>query len=105
MLATGAATRAREASAMRLLDATPGEAMEVVAIHRSDVMAARLTELGLTPGAQVHVVRRTPFRGPLVVRVRDFDLSMRRDEADGVDVRPFGQAIGAAVSSPGAGRG
>ncbi len=89
---------------MRLLDATPGDPMEVVAIHRSDVLAARLTELGLTPGAPVHVVRRTPFRGPLVVRVRDFDLSMRRDEAEGVDVRPAAPGPSAGGGDVGAAR-
>ena len=90
---------------MRLLDATPGDLMEVVAIHRTDVLAARLTELGLTPGAPISVVRRTPFRGPLVVRVRDYDLSMRRDEAEGVDVRPISRRPDAAPPQNGAARG
>lgn len=90
---------------MRLLDAPPGDLMEVVAIHRDDVLAARLTELGLTPGAPIHVVRRTPFRGPLVVRVRDYDLSMRRDEADGVDVQPRSLRPGPADATDGAARG
>ena len=72
---------------MRLLDATPGEALIVDAIDRQDVLAARLIELGLTPGAPIVLMRRTPFSGPLVVRVRDYELSMRRDEAEGIVVR------------------
>lgn len=42
----------------------------------------RLTELGLRHGAEVEVVRRGPFGGPLALRVaRTGMLALRRDQA------------------------
>jgi len=58
----------------------------VAAVERVDRLGDRLAELGLTPGAAVEVVRRAPFGGPLVVRVRDYLLSLRRGEAAAVAV-------------------
>jgi ferrous iron transport protein A len=58
-----------------------GSTGRVAAIEGGDDLAARLLDLGLTPGAEVVVLRRAPLGGALLVRVRDFALSMRRDEA------------------------
>jgi ferrous iron transport protein A len=51
-------------------------------------MGERLVELGFTRNAPVTVLRRAPFGGPLQVRLRDFMLSLRREQADAIRVRP-----------------
>jgi Fe2+ transport system protein FeoA len=43
--------------------------------------AARLLEMGLTPGASVRVVRVAPMGDPIEVRVRGYFLSVRREDA------------------------
>lgn len=42
---------------------------------------ARLIDLGFTPGEEIVVTNSSPFGDPLVVRVRDALLALRRREA------------------------
>ena len=50
--------------------------------------AARLLEMGLTPGATVRVVRTAPMGDPIEVRVRGYFLSVRREDARRVRLAP-----------------
>ncbi|WP_299570102.1 FeoA family protein [uncultured Williamsia sp.] len=43
--------------------------------------ARRYFDLGFVPGAHVHVVRRAPLRGPVVVRVAGYEIALRRNQA------------------------
>lgn len=45
---------------------------------------ARLLELGLTPGAQVEVVRLAPLGDPMEIAVRGCRLSLRKQEASAI---------------------
>lgn len=65
---------------------------------RPDV-ARRLFDLGLMPGTPVTRVRRAPFGGPLVVRVADYELTLRVEQARcvvlaGGDLHAAGCAVG-----------
>lgn len=46
----------------------------------------RLMELGFTQGTEVEVSRRAAFGGPLEIRLRSYRLSLRRDEAEAIQV-------------------
>jgi ferrous iron transport protein A len=48
--------------------------------------AARLREMGLLPGTRVRLVRWAPLGDPLEIKVRGYHLSLRRQEADQVEV-------------------
>ena len=41
----------------------------------------KLLSFGLTKGAEVSLVRVAPLGDPLEIKIRDFSLSVRRDEA------------------------
>lgn len=41
----------------------------------------RLADLGFTAGTTVEVVRRAPLRDPVIYRVRDYDVCLRREQA------------------------
>ncbi|MFJ8577251.1 ferrous iron transport protein A [Micromonospora sp. NPDC093277] len=43
--------------------------------------ARRLEDLGFTTGTEVEVVRRAPLRDPVVYRVKDYELCLRRAQA------------------------
>jgi len=43
-------------------------------------------EMGLLPGTQVEVVRVAPLGDPIELRVRGYSLSIRRNEAMGIEV-------------------
>lgn len=46
----------------------------------------RLMEMGLTPGAEFELVRFAPMGDPLEIRLRGYHLSLRRLEAEGIEV-------------------
>lgn len=48
--------------------------------HRS--YRSKLLSMGLTRGTPLFVQRIAPFGDPIHISVRDYDLSLRRDEAD-----------------------
>ena len=44
----------------------------------------RLLEMGLIPGTHVRFIKRTPLGGPIEVKVRNFYLSIRLDDAKSI---------------------
>ncbi|MBP9946320.1 MAG: ferrous iron transport protein A [Vicinamibacteria bacterium] len=50
--------------------------------------ARRLFEMGLLPGTRVRVVRRAPLGDPIELRLRNYSLSIRREEAALIEVEP-----------------
>ncbi|BCJ50191.1 hypothetical protein Asp14428_16660 [Actinoplanes sp. NBRC 14428] len=49
-------------------------------------VATRLADLGFTAGSVVEVVRRAPLRDPVIYRVKDYELCLRRAQAACVHV-------------------
>ncbi len=71
----------------------------VEAVRGEPSVRLRLLELGLLPGTKVRVVRRAPLGDALEVRVRGYVLTLRRQQAEGVAVRPVEEAsMGSAVA-------
>ena len=48
----------------------------------------RLRELGLLPGTLVKLIRRAPMGDPLEISVRGSLLSLRKSEAEMIEVEP-----------------
>lgn len=60
----------------------------------------RLLEMGLLPGTDVRVVRRAPMGDPIELRLRGYSLSIRRADADGIEVEAVRQVdTGAEIST------
>jgi ferrous iron transport protein A len=48
--------------------------------------ARRLFDLGLVPGIEVTMVRRAPLRDPVIFRVGDYEIALRRAQARSIHV-------------------
>ena len=48
----------------------------------------RLEEMGVTPGEQVIMVRYAPMGDPIEIKIRGYLLSLRKEEADRIEVTP-----------------
>ena len=46
----------------------------------------RLLEMGLTPGTEIQIVRFAPLGDPIDIKIRGYHLSIRRQEAEVVQV-------------------
>ncbi|MFQ3546900.1 MAG: FeoA family protein [Termitinemataceae bacterium] len=75
---------------MVLSDAPPGASFKVVRVLAGREVGKRLADMGFTEGAEGAVVRTSLFRGPLQVRIRGYDVLIRRSEAAGIEVEPIG---------------
>lgn len=69
------------------LDVTPyGKSARVISIAGDGVVSLRLMQMGLVPGVAIRVVKSAPLGDPIQVRVRDYDLLLRRCEAQTISV-------------------
>ena len=64
-----------------LADLRPSESGHVDSIAGHDGLSHRLAELGFTRGQQVSIIRYAPLGDPMQVRIRGFELAVRRSEA------------------------
>jgi ferrous iron transport protein A len=70
-----------------LRDLAVGESGRVTGLGvGSSAYRRRLLAMGLTPGTEFTVTRFAPLGDPVQLSVRGFSLSLRRDEADIVQV-------------------
>ncbi|MBW2452511.1 MAG: ferrous iron transport protein A [Deltaproteobacteria bacterium] len=58
------------------------EKARISSITANGEMSRRLRDMGLVPGTEVKVVGRAPLRDPVALRLRDFTLTLRNNEAD-----------------------
>ncbi len=49
-------------------------------------LGRRIRDMGLVPGASVEIQGRAPLKDPVAVRVKDFTLTLRNNEADAIEV-------------------
>ena len=49
----------------------------------------RLFDMGVTPGAEVELIKKAPLGDPLEVKIRGYSLTLRKDEANfvGMEVK------------------
>ena len=69
-----------------LAELVPGDRGKVVKVAGDADAARRLMEMGLMRGSDVEVLRLAPLGDPLEVRVRGFMLTLRRAEAEHIEV-------------------
>ena len=41
----------------------------------------RLSEMGLMPGIQVRMIRKSPFGGPVQIKINNYYLTLRKEDA------------------------
>lgn len=69
------------------LDTAPfGARTRVVSVAGDGAVALRLMQMGVVPGVPVSVVKSAPLGDPIQVRIRDYDLALRRIEAQTITV-------------------
>jgi len=78
-----------------LSDLRLGTSARVIALQEDtadDPIAKRLSNLGFVPGRTVTPLRRAPLGDPVVYRVADYELCLRRHEARMVHVEVLTEA-------------
>lgn len=52
------------------------------------VLKRRLIDMGITPGIIIKVIKTAPLGDPIEIRLRGYELSIRRSEAKKIIVKP-----------------
>ena len=63
-----------------------GEKARVRRIHGEGAVRRRLMEMGLVRGVEVEMLKAAPFGDPIEYRVRGYHLSLRRNEAELIEI-------------------
>ena len=70
----------------KLKDLKPGQKCRIARVHGRGEIKRRIIEMGVTPGSVVELERIAPLGDPIDVKVKGYHLSLRKDEAEGIDV-------------------
>lgn len=63
-----------------------GETVKVVKLHGVGAVKRRIMDMGITKGVSVYVRKVAPLGDPVEVTVRGYELSLRKDDADMIEV-------------------
>ncbi len=63
-----------------------GETAHVIKLHGEGAVKRRIMDMGLTRGVDVHVRKVAPLGDPIEVTVRGYELSIRKADADMIEV-------------------
>ncbi|MCE1195045.1 ferrous iron transport protein A [bacterium] len=91
---------------MQLSELRPGASFRVGKVLVGGEIGKRLADMGFTEGAEGELVRSAFMRGPVQIRIRGYDLLVRRSEARLIEVEAaggIGPGTGGEVSANAAG--
>ncbi len=69
-----------------LKQAKIGETVKVVKLHGEGAVKRRIMDMGLTRGVEVYVRKVAPLGDPVEVTVRGYELSIRKADAEMIEV-------------------
>ena len=67
---------------MVLSELVAGESGIIKELKNEQRLVVRLNAIGLTENAKVTLIRTAPFGDPIEIKVRDFYLAIRKEQAD-----------------------
>ncbi|WP_298579672.1 FeoA family protein [uncultured Olegusella sp.] len=69
-----------------LRDVKVGSSAVVTKLTGTGAIKRRIMDMGLTKGTEIYVRKVAPLGDPIEITVRGYELSIRKDEAENVEV-------------------
>ena len=69
-----------------LRDVKVGETATVVKLHGEGAVKRRIMDMGITKGVEIYVRKLAPLGDPIEINVRDYELSLRKADAEMIEV-------------------
>ncbi len=69
-----------------LKQAAIGDTVKVVKLHGEGAVKRRIMDMGITRGAEVHIRKVAPLGDPIEVTVSGYELSLRKADAEMIEV-------------------
>lgn len=71
---------------MTLRDASVGQTVKVTRLNGDGPVKRRIMDMGITKGVEVYVRKVAPLGDPVEVTVRGYELSLRKADAEMIEV-------------------
>jgi ferrous iron transport protein A len=75
---------------MNLAMLKPGETGRITKIGASGPLKRRLMDMGVLTGEKITVEKVAPLGDPVEITIKNYNLSLRRKEAAGIEVEVIG---------------
>lgn len=72
---------------MNLKEVKPGQTVTVKRLNGEGAVKRRIMDMGITKGAEVFVRKVAPLGDPIEVNVRGYELSIRKADAENIEVQ------------------
>lgn len=69
-----------------LKDVKVGQKAKVVKLHGEGAVKRRIMDMGVTKGVEIYVQKVAPFGDPMELTLRGYELSLRRADAEMIEV-------------------
>lgn len=69
-----------------LKDVKVGDTVKVVRLHGEGAVKRRIMDMGVTKGVEILVRKVAPLGDPIEVNVRNYELSLRKADAEMIEV-------------------
>ena len=70
-----------------LKEAKIGDTVNVVKLHGEGAVKRRIMDMGITKGIEIYVRKVAPFGDPIEITVRGYELSLRKADAEMIEVK------------------
>lgn len=70
-----------------LKDARVGDTITVVKLHGEGAVRRRIMDMGITKNVEIFVRKVAPLGDPIEINVRGYELSLRKFDAEMIEVR------------------
>jgi len=65
---------------------TSGTKARILTVNAGGEIGRRLRDMGLSPGTEVEILGRAPLKDPVSIRLKNYTLTLRNNEADFITV-------------------
>ena len=63
-----------------------GQKGTIAEVKAGGELGRRIRDMGLVPGSSILIIGRAPLKDPVALRLKDFTLTLRNNEADFITV-------------------
>ena len=70
-----------------LSNLSEGETAVIEQFSAEFTLQSRLVEMGLLPGVSIRILKKAPFRGPIELKIRNYEVSIRYLDAEQILVQ------------------
>ena len=71
---------------MKLHELKVGQSGKITKVGGEGALRLRFLDMGIIPRTEVKLMKRAPMGDPIEIRLRGYELTLRKDEAEWIEV-------------------